>query len=97
MISCHFFLGNPTVDYFSLDIEGAELQVLKTIPFDKVDIKILDVEVDHIGQVFGGSKAEFRSLLRDNGYVFYARAATNDVYVKKELLKDLNEMPKRVE
>ncbi len=32
-------LGNPTVDYFSLDIEGAELPVLKTIPFDQLDIR----------------------------------------------------------
>ena len=32
-------MGNPTVDFFSLDVEGAELNVLKTIPFDKVDIK----------------------------------------------------------
>ncbi len=29
-------MGNPTVHFFSLDIEGAELPVLKTIPFDKV-------------------------------------------------------------
>ena len=29
-------LGNPVVDYFSLDIEGAEYPVLKTIPFEKV-------------------------------------------------------------
>ena len=33
-------LDNPTIDYFSLDIEGSELDVLKTIPFDKVDIKV---------------------------------------------------------
>ena len=33
-------LDNPRVDYFSLDIEGNELEVLKTIPFDKVDIKV---------------------------------------------------------
>ena len=33
-------LNNPTIDYFSLDIEGSELDVLKTIPFDKVDIKV---------------------------------------------------------
>jgi hypothetical protein len=32
-------LGNPTVDYLSLDLEGPELQVLQNIPFDKVDIK----------------------------------------------------------
>ena len=29
-------LGNPTVHYLSLDIEGAELPVLKTIPWEKV-------------------------------------------------------------
>ena len=32
-------MGNPTVDFFSLDVEGAEIKVLETIPFDKVDIK----------------------------------------------------------
>ena len=34
-------MGNPTVDYFSLDVEGAELQILKTIPWNNVDIKVL--------------------------------------------------------
>ena len=33
-------IENPRVDYFSLDIEGVELDVLKTIPWDKVDIKV---------------------------------------------------------
>ena len=33
-------IGNPVVDYFSLDVEGAEIGVLKSIPFDKVDIKV---------------------------------------------------------
>ena len=33
-------LGNPTIDFMSLDIEGTELQVLKTIPFDHVDIRV---------------------------------------------------------
>ena len=28
------------VDYFSLDIEGNELQVLKTIPFESILIKV---------------------------------------------------------
>lgn len=28
------------VDYFSLDIEGDELDVLQTIPFDKVNIEV---------------------------------------------------------
>ena len=29
-------LGNPTVNFFSLDTEGAEMPILRTIPFDKV-------------------------------------------------------------
>ena len=33
-------LNTTTVDYFSLDVEGAELGVLKTIPWDKVNIKV---------------------------------------------------------
>ena len=33
-------LGNPVVDYFSLDVEGAEMGILKAIPWDKVEIKV---------------------------------------------------------
>ena len=29
-------MGNPTVHHFSLDVEGAEFPILKTIPWDKV-------------------------------------------------------------
>ena len=33
-------MGNPTVDFFSLDVEGAESDILKTIPWRKVRIKV---------------------------------------------------------
>lgn len=33
-------VGNPVVDYFSLDVEGAELPILKSIPWEKVNIKV---------------------------------------------------------
>lgn len=33
-----------TIDYFSLDIEGAELGVLQTIPFDSVLIKVMHIK-----------------------------------------------------
>ena len=35
------------VDYFSLDVEGMEYQVLQTIPFDRIKIKVLSVEYIH--------------------------------------------------
>jgi len=34
-------MNRTTVDLFSLDIEGHELSVLKTIPYDKIDIKVI--------------------------------------------------------
>ena len=40
--------GRTDIDLFSLDIEGAELDVLKTIPWTKVDIKVILVEYEHI-------------------------------------------------
>lgn len=33
-------LNITVIDYFSLDVEGSELNVLKTIPFDKINIKV---------------------------------------------------------
>lgn len=33
-------IGRTDVDYFGLDVEGAEYKVLETIPWDKVNIKV---------------------------------------------------------
>ena len=49
-------LGNPRVDLFSLDIEGAEYPVLKTVPWDKVNIRCLIIEVNHAGTIFEGNQ-----------------------------------------
>ena len=59
-----FALNVTTVDYFSLDVEGAELQVLKTIPFGLFDIKVLTVEFAH---TFEG-KIALKSFMESKGY-----------------------------
>ena len=41
MLSLLLALDNPKVNYFSLDIEGAELQVLRSVPWHLVDIEVL--------------------------------------------------------
>ena len=56
--------GRTNIDLFSLDIEGAELDVLKTIPWTKVDIKVLLVEYEHIKE---GKKA-LVDFLTSKGY-----------------------------
>ncbi len=38
-------VGETTVDYLSLDIEGAELSVLKSVPWEKVDVRVISLEI----------------------------------------------------
>jgi hypothetical protein len=33
-------VGRTKVDYFSVDVEGSEMKILRTIPWHKVDIKV---------------------------------------------------------
>jgi hypothetical protein len=49
-----------TIDYLSLDIEGAEYLVMKNFPFDEYSIKVLTVERPN---------KELKLLLESNGYI----------------------------
>ena len=90
-------LGNPTVHYFSLDIEGAELPVLKTIPWEKVDIRVMTVETHLAGRIFPGSREEVIDYLEQVGYTHVSWAhrntnrarqslgTTDDLFVRKDV------------
>lgn len=66
-------LNRTRVDYFSLDVEGKELDVLTTIPFDKLDIRVLTVEYDHIP----GGQVALRQFMESKGY--YQHSTINEV------------------
>ena len=57
-------IGRTEIDYFSLDVEGLELEVLRTIPFDKLNIKVLSVEYMH-GKA---TKQEYIDFMISKGY-----------------------------
>jgi len=73
-------MGNPTVNYFSLDIEGAEFAMLETIPWDKVDIQVMSIESHLLGIVFPGVREEMIEYLDSVGYrhIPWGHTATND-------------------
>ena len=52
-----------TIDYFSLDVEGSELPILRSIPFKRVKIKVFSIEVAH------SNKSEIRHHMEQNGYI----------------------------
>ena len=56
-----------TIDYVSLDIEGVELDVIKTIPFQKLKIRVMSVEYNHIKKI-PGADSELKKLFESNGY-----------------------------
>ena len=43
-------LGKTEVDYLSLDVEGPELEILHTIPFNKIKINVMSIEYKITGE-----------------------------------------------
>ena len=77
----------------SLDVEGSEFPILKTIPFDKVDIKVLDVEVNHAGSIFPGSFKDIDDYLKLQGYDLYSILSSQDaIYVKRGFIDEIHEL-----
>lgn len=78
-------LNQLTVDFFSLDIEGDELNVLKTIPWDKVNIKMMTVEYVH--EV--GKSGDLKSYVEKQGYESLLQVSrwdggVNDIIFRKK-------------
>ena len=71
-------LNQTNVDYFSLDIEGDELQVLKTIPFDDLNIKVMTVEVNHPRS----RRAEVRAYMESRGHQYVMKIHIDLVFVR---------------
>lgn len=68
------------VDFMSLDVEGGEIEVLKGIDFDEVDIYSILIENNK-----GTEKAKaIRKFLIKQGYYFYGRLWLDDLWVKRD-------------
>merc|ERR1712107_756280 len=74
-------LGNPRVDFLSLDIEGAELAVLKTILWDKIDIRTISVETQFV-ELFDYSEDDVQMLLQSKGFLLLDQIGRDSVYVQ---------------
>ncbi|CAL8143985.1 unnamed protein product [Orchesella dallaii] len=66
------------IDFFSLDVEGAEFDILKTIPFDKVRIKVIDMEVYFYSREV---KNEINDFLKDKGFQLQGSGTSDHFYI----------------
>ncbi len=83
-------LGVDHVDYFSLDVEGAELDILKTIPFDRITFDVMTVEY-HVAACPKCSLSKLKELdqlLTRTGLYSLNRTIANldAMFVRKALL-----------
>ena len=64
------------VDYFSLDVEGGELEVLKGIDFKKINIDAFSVEHNN----YQDPKIQIRQFLEANNYNLTKDVGVSDSY-----------------
>jgi len=81
-------LNRTRVDYFSLDVEGFELDVLRSLPLDRLHIDVISAEFLHAREPV----SEYLRLLSDQGYELYDIVNSMDyIFVKKYLLDSRND------
>jgi len=70
--------GRSYVDFMSLDIEGAELNVLESIEFDALRIGVIAVENNNAGS------QKFRNFFKSVGYSYYDTVGYDEIYYHPE-------------
>jgi FkbM family methyltransferase len=63
------------VDYCNIDVEGGELNILKSVDLNKIYIKAFTIENNY-------SDKQVENYLKQFGYVLYDKIYSDDVYLK---------------
>jgi len=69
---------NKIIDFISIDTEGNEFNILKSIEFNKIEVNAIVVENNY-------KDLKIRNYLMNNGYKFIINLDSDDVYLKEEL------------
>lgn len=82
VIAQHFPAGAP--DFLSIDVEGLDLEILRTLDFDKHRPKVICVETIETGT--NREKVETGQFLLGKGYAVRGGSFFNTIFVDKKLL-----------
>lgn len=77
-------VGESCVDFLSLDVEGGEYSIMKTLFEHKFDIpiQVASIEASYSDLMgYNKSKLEMRYLMKRNGYAYYNTVKEDDIYV----------------
>ena len=79
------FSAPNTIDFMSLDVEGAEYLIMKNFPFDKYKFKCMAIERPNV---------ELDLLLEMNGYIQVKHLFYDVIYAHSDFVKQINLSPK---
>ena len=65
------------IEYLSIDIEGAELEVLKTFPFDKYKFGCISLEHNYEEP----RRTQIKDILKKNGYTYIKQVKADDWFM----------------
>lgn len=63
------------VDYCSIDTEGSEFNIIKSIDFDKTNIKVFSIENNY-------GNEDIKNYLETKGYILYTKIQWDDIFIK---------------
>ena len=74
------------IDFMNIDIEGHELEVLKTLNFKYFDIKVICIEIvnyDYYSKNIKINKNKILKILKRNNYLLKFKTYVNYIFIKK--------------
>ena len=80
-------LGIKTVHFFSLDVEGLELQVLKTLPFHRIQFHVIEVEFFFNEE----GKESLREFLLSKGFALVREDHFEFIFANMTALQEVGE------
>jgi hypothetical protein len=74
-VNVNRLIENRCIDFITIDIEEGELEVLRTLDFNKFDCKISVVEINYENQ-----KIQISEILRHNYFIKYKRVCSDYIF-----------------
>ena len=71
------------IEYLSIDVEGVELEIIKTFPFDKYKFGCISLEHNYDKE----KRSEIRSILKSKGYSLFKQEKADDWFYYDENIK----------
>ena len=68
------------IDFLNIDIEGHELEVLRSVNFKKFNIKVICVELINFNKLSGNKKNQLIALLKKNKYKLVDKSKINYIF-----------------